>query len=190
MVCSTNVSSSSNTQYSKKYIDELLPTVKIVPAAIQLEIHPQLPQSDITEHAKEKGIHVIAYSPLGSTGSPVATIEPVVKLAEKKGATPVSILLSHHGEFLPPIMFPYLVCVPSPSDDHLLNLTTTVARGNTVLAKSVNADRIKANKELVALDADDLKALDEYSDDIVAKKEWKRFVYPPFGIDFGFPDKS
>jgi hypothetical protein len=93
-------------QYSKKYIDELLPTVKIVPAAIQLEIHPQLPQSDITAYAKEKGIHVIAYSPLGSTGSPVASIEPVVKLAEKKGVTPVSILLSHHGEsfFAFPVM--------------------------------------------------------------------------------------
>lgn len=85
-------------QYSKKYLDELLPKAKIVPAAIQLEVHPWLPQSEITEYSKEKGIHVIAYSPLGSTGSPLATVEPIVKLAEKKGTTPVSVLLSHHSK--------------------------------------------------------------------------------------------
>lgn len=65
-----------------------------------------------------------------------------------------------------------------------------VARGNTVLAKSVNADRIKANKELVAIAPEELKELDAWTNETVAKKEWKRYVYPPFGVDFGFPDKS
>lgn len=64
-----------------------------------------------------------------------------------------------------------------------------VARGHTVLAKSVNPDRITANKNIVDLDADDLKLLDDYSAEIVSKKEWKRYVYPPFGVQFGFPDK-
>jgi len=147
--------------YSKKYLEELLPVAKIVPAINQIENHPALPQTEIVDLCREKGIHVVAYSPLGSTGSPLQSAEPVVKLAEKKGVSPVTILLSHH-----------------------------VARGHTVLAKSVNPDRITSNKNIVDLEADDLKLLDDYSAEIVSKKEWKRYVYPPFGVQFGFPDKS
>jgi glycerol 2-dehydrogenase (NADP+)/D-galacturonate reductase len=69
------------------------------------------------------------------------------------------------------------------------DFTATVARGDTVLAKSVTPERITANKNLIKLDAEDIKLLDEYSAEIVAKKEWKRYVYPPFGVPFGFPDK-
>ncbi len=85
-------------QYSKKYLEELLSTSNIVPAINQIELHPQLPQTEIVELCREKGIHVVAYSPLGSTGSPVASAEPVLKLAEKKGVSPFTILLSHHGK--------------------------------------------------------------------------------------------
>lgn len=74
---------------------------KIVPAINQIENHPALPQTEIVDLCKEKGIHVVAYSPLGSTGSPLQTAEPVVKLAEKKGVSPFTILLSHHSECLP-----------------------------------------------------------------------------------------
>ncbi|KAL6858229.1 H/ACA snoRNP pseudouridylase subunit [Amphichorda felina] len=146
--------------YSKRYLEELLPVAKIVPAVNQIENHPALPQTEIVDLCKAKGIHVVAYSPLGSTGSPLQTAEPVVKLAEKKGVSPVAILLSHH-----------------------------IARGNTVLAKSVTPERITANKDLVELDAEDLKVLDDYSAELVRNKEWKRYVYPPFGVQFGFPDK-
>lgn len=39
----------------------------------------------------------MAYSPLGSTGSPLMSAEPVVKIAEKKGVSPGTVLLSYHG---------------------------------------------------------------------------------------------
>lgn len=65
-----------------------------------------------------------------------------------------------------------------------------VARGSTVLAKSVTPARISANKEIIKLDDEDMKLLNEYSDDLTKKGELKRYVYPPFGVDFGFPDKS
>lgn len=65
-----------------------------------------------------------------------------------------------------------------------------VARGSTVLAKSVTPARIKANLEIVALDADDMKVLNGYSDDLTNKGELHRYVYPPFGVNFGFPDKQ
>lgn len=72
----------------------------------------------------------------------------------------------------------------------LTTKTTTVARGSTVLAKSVTASRIKANLELVDLDAEDLRILDEYSERLVKEGRVERYVYPPFGINFGFPDKN
>jgi hypothetical protein len=59
-----------------------------------------------------------------------------------------------------------------------------------VLAKSVTNERITANKKIVPLDADDMKILNDYSDDLTKKGELHRYVYPPFGINFGFPDKQ
>lgn len=85
--------------YSEKYMNELLETAKITPAINQLEVHPWLPQTGIVELCKKKGIQVVAYSPLGSTGSPLQEAEPVKKLAEKKGVSVFTILLSHHSKF-------------------------------------------------------------------------------------------
>lgn len=59
-----------------------------------------------------------------------------------------------------------------------------------MLAKSVTPERIKANLEVVDLDEADMKLLADYSADLTQKGQLKRYVYPPFGIDFGFPDKS
>ncbi|GJD03827.1 aldo/keto reductase [Colletotrichum higginsianum] len=132
--------------YSVKYLEELLPQAKVVPAVNQIENHPSLPQQEIPPRLDRR---------------PLLTADPVVKIAEKRGVTPSTVLLSYH-----------------------------VARGSTVIAKSVTPARIKANLEIVKLDDEDLKELRAYSDDLTAKKELKRYVYPPFGIDFGFPDKS
>lgn len=84
-------------QYSKKYLEELLATATITPAVNQIENHPSLPQQEIVDLCNDKGIHVVAYSPLGSTGSPLFTAEPVVKIAEKRGVSPGTVLLSYHG---------------------------------------------------------------------------------------------
>lgn len=142
--------------YSKRYLEELLPKVDVVPAANQIENHPLLPQQEIVDFCQEKGIHITAYSPLGSTGSPLMKDPHVVKLAEQKGVTPGCILLSYH-----------------------------VARGSSVLAKSVTPSRIDENKTIVDLNSADLDSLAE-----ISKNGFTRFVYPAFGVDFGFPDKS
>lgn len=65
-----------------------------------------------------------------------------------------------------------------------------VARGSSVLAKSVTPERIEANRNLIELDDADMATIAKYTDDLAAKGEFHRFVYPPFGVDFGFPDKS
>jgi glycerol 2-dehydrogenase (NADP+)/D-galacturonate reductase len=80
--------------------------------------------------------------------------------------------------------------VRAPGEETLANTNLLVARGSTVLAKSVTPERIKANLEIVELDAEDMKGLDEYSADLQRTGGLRRYVYPPFGIDFGFPDKA
>ncbi|KAJ9132350.1 Reductase-like protein [Pleurostoma richardsiae] len=147
--------------YSKKYLEQLLPECTIVPAVNQIENHPDLPQQEIVDLCREKGIHIMAYSPLGSTGGPLMTAEPVLKIAEKHGVKASTVLLSYH-----------------------------IPRGSTVLAKSVTPERIKENMTLIKLDDEDVKLLDDYSDKLTKEGKLQRFVYPPFGIDFGFPDKS
>lgn len=85
--------------YSKRYLEELLPNAEVVPAVNQIENHPSLPQQEIVDLCNERGIHVTAYSPLGSTGSPLFTAEPIVSVAEKRGVKPATVLLSWHGMF-------------------------------------------------------------------------------------------
>jgi hypothetical protein len=58
------------------------------------------------------------------------------------------------------------------------------------LAKSVTPERIQANRNLVELDESDLKLINDYSDELKKTGNLKRYVYPPFGVDFGFPDRS
>ncbi|RDW76980.1 hypothetical protein BP6252_05033 [Coleophoma cylindrospora] len=147
--------------YSLKYLPELLAAATIVPAANQIEQHPSLPQQEIVDFCKEKGIHITAYSPLGSTGSPMLTSAPVVEVAKKRNVTPASVLLSYH-----------------------------IARGSSVLAKSVTPARIKANMDLIRLDESDMKILNDYSDDLKKNGKLHRYVYPAFGVDLGFPDRS
>ncbi|CAG8052783.1 unnamed protein product [Penicillium salamii] len=148
--------------YSVKYLEELLPQATIVPAANQIENHPSLPQQEIVDFCNKAGIHITAYSPLGSTGSPMFTAAPIVAIAEKRGVTPAAVLLSYH-----------------------------IARGSSVLAKSVTPARIEANrKDLIKLDAEDIATLRKYSDGLQAEGKLQRFVFPPFGQTFGFPDKE
>ncbi|KAJ5931736.1 hypothetical protein N7516_006225 [Penicillium verrucosum] len=148
--------------YSLQFLEELMPHATIVPAANQIENHPLLPQQEIVDFCNKAGIHITAYSPLGSTGSPLFTAEPIVAVAEKRGVTPATVLLSWH-----------------------------IARGSSVLAKSVTPARIEANRtDLIHLDAEDLASLRKYSDGLQAEGKVQRFVYPPFGVNFGFPDKQ
>ena len=72
--------------------------------------------------------------------------------------------------------------------DHKLILL--VARGNSVLAKSVTLERIESNMSIVKLDDSDMKILNDYSAELAKSGKLVRYVYPAFGVDFGFPDQS
>lgn len=58
-----------------------------------------------------------------------------------------------------------------------------------MLAKSVTPTRIEANHKLIQLDSKDMAAIGKYAEESAAKNGVTRFVYPPFGVKFGFPDK-
>uniref|UniRef100_A0A673LV60 alcohol dehydrogenase (NADP(+)) n=1 Tax=Sinocyclocheilus rhinocerous TaxID=307959 RepID=A0A673LV60_9TELE len=84
----------------------LLSVAKIPPAVNQVELHPYLVQSDLTEFCKSKNIALTAYSPFGSPGRPsefqrrdtdpmMLLQDPVVgEIAKKHKRTPV--LLRYH----------------------------------------------------------------------------------------------
>ncbi|KAI9684933.1 MAG: hypothetical protein M1822_005582 [Bathelium mastoideum] len=142
--------------YSVKFLEQILSIATITPAANQIENHPYLPQQEIVDFCQSKGILVEAYSPLGSTGSPLFEEQGVQEVAKKHNVTAGAVLLSYH-----------------------------VARGVVVLAKSVTLSRIEENRNIIKLDSADVAALDGIS----KSKGIKRFVYPPFGVNVGFPDK-
>jgi glycerol 2-dehydrogenase (NADP+) len=63
------------------------------PAVNQVELHPYNPSHKLVAYCKEKGIHITAYSPLGSTDSPLYKDSTLLEIAEKKGKTPQQCLL-------------------------------------------------------------------------------------------------
>jgi glycerol 2-dehydrogenase (NADP+) len=54
-----------------------------------------------------------------------------------------------------------------------------------VLAKSVTPARIEQNRTVIQLDEQDLSTLNK-----ISQSAPKRYVYPEFGVNFGFPDKQ
>jgi glycerol 2-dehydrogenase (NADP+) len=178
--------------YSVKYLEKLLAQATITPAANQIENHPLLPQQEIVDFCKEKGIHITAYSPLGSTGSPLFKDEGVLAVAEKHKVGPATVLLSYHRACPVPLLslsfpLPLYFFIFEASNPLSLSLLTscTVARNSSVLAKSVTPSRIDENRKLISLDADELEQLEA----VQKKNGPTRYVYPPFGVDVGFADK-
>lgn len=84
--------------YSVRYLEELLPQATVIPAVNQIENHPCLPQNEIVEFCKSRNILITAYSPLGTTGSPLASDPGVLAIAEKHRKPATAILLSYHSK--------------------------------------------------------------------------------------------
>lgn len=59
----------------------------------QIELHPCNPSPKLIEYLKTKGIHATAYSPLGSTDSPLGKNEALLTIAKKHNKSPQLVLL-------------------------------------------------------------------------------------------------
>ncbi|KAG1114593.1 hypothetical protein G6F42_014144 [Rhizopus arrhizus] len=107
------------------HLEKLAITAKIPPAVNQVELHPYLPQQDLVEY-------LCAYSPLGSSDSPLMKDEAIIAIANKYNATTAQILISWGIE-----------------------------RGYAVLPKSVTPSRIISNLKDVHLEPQDFESINK-----------------------------
>ena len=79
-------------------LDGLLPiyeSARIKPAVVQVESHPYLPETELLEFCREKGIVLLAFAPLGHGMRPGPLEDPVItEIAEQVGKTPAQVLLA------------------------------------------------------------------------------------------------
>ncbi len=79
-------------------LDKLRPvyeSARIKPAVVQVEAHPYLPETELLEFCKEKGIVFLAFAPLGHGMRPGPLEDPVIlAIAARVGKTPAQVLLA------------------------------------------------------------------------------------------------
>ncbi|CAE6401405.1 unnamed protein product [Rhizoctonia solani] len=107
---------------SVEFLERLLKEAQVIPA---------VNQTDVIELCREKGITLTAYSPLGSTNSPLLADPTVTKIAEAHGVHPARILVSLWAN----------------------------TSGIAVLPKSVNPKRIAENNKVVELAPEEIAEL-------------------------------
>jgi len=73
----------------------LYESARIKPAVVQVEAHPYLPETELLEFCKEKGIVFLAFAPLGHGIRPGPLEDPVISaIAAKVGKTLAQVLLA------------------------------------------------------------------------------------------------
>ncbi|CAD5320679.1 unnamed protein product [Arabidopsis thaliana] len=107
--------------FSTKKLADLLELARVPPAVNQVECHPSWRQTKLQEFCKSKGVHLCAYSPLGSPGTTWLKSDvlknPILNMvAEKLGKSPAQVALRWGLQM-----------------------------GHSVLPKSTNEGRIKEN---------------------------------------------
>jgi 2,5-diketo-D-gluconate reductase A len=80
--------------FTQRHLQRLLDETGTVPAVNQVELHPDLAQSELRGFHAEHGIVTEAWSPLAQGG--LLTEQSLVALGEKYGKTPAQIILRWH----------------------------------------------------------------------------------------------
>jgi alcohol dehydrogenase (NADP+) len=79
-------------------LDQLKPiyeSARIKPAAVQVESHPYLPETELLEYCKQKGIVFLAFAPLGHGMKPGPLEDPAItNIAARVGKTPAQVALA------------------------------------------------------------------------------------------------
>lgn len=77
---------------SQTQLETVIETGTVRPALVQVERHPYQPQTDLIEYCHERGIRVVAHSPLSAPG---LLDEPVLAaIAEEYGLSPAGVVLA------------------------------------------------------------------------------------------------
>lgn len=80
---------------SVEQLREIFDGARIKPAAVQVEAHPHLPQTELLEFCRSKGVVMIAFAPLGHGIRPGVLEDPaVISVSQRLNKTPAQILLS------------------------------------------------------------------------------------------------
>ncbi len=128
--------------FNRQRVQDLLNQATILPEMNQVEMHPYLQQKELKQFCESNGVHLTAYSPLGSgdrpdrmkqEAEPVLFEDPLIKeLAGTHGCTPAQVLIAW-----------------------------AATRGTAVIPKSTNPKRIKENLDAaeVALSEEDMNRL-------------------------------
>ncbi|REE05585.1 aldo/keto reductase [Marinoscillum furvescens] len=126
-------------------IELIAQSAKVMPEMNQVEMHPFLPQHKLVNYCQSKGIHLTAYSPLGSSDRPrkqenepsLMGHEVVKTIADAQGVTAAQVLLAWQ-----------------------------VNRGVAVIPKSTNEGRLKQNLEAasIELSEDQMKHLNDLNE--------------------------
>ena len=126
--------------FNSQQIEEVFGFARVKPAVLQIECHPYLNQERLIAFAKEKGLTVTAYSPLGSPDRPWAK-EGEPSLLEDSGIQAVADKYQKTNAH---------VCI-----------RFQVERGVVVIPKSVTPARIDANLNVFdfKLSAEDLELM-------------------------------
>jgi aldehyde reductase len=79
-------------------LDQLRPlyeSAQIKPAVVQVEAHPYLPETELLEFCKAKGVVFLAFAPLGHGIRPGPLEDPIIsRIAARIGKTPAQVLLA------------------------------------------------------------------------------------------------
>ena len=76
-------------------LQRIYDSARVKPAVIQVESHPYLPETELLDYCKAKGIVFLAFAPLGHGISPGPLEDPVVTaIATRVGKTPAQVLLA------------------------------------------------------------------------------------------------
>jgi len=158
LVKNGKVRSIGASNFSQMMLEKILPTAEIIPAVNQLELHLYNPQIRLLNYLTSKTIVPQAYSPLGSTNSPLFADEVATEIARKYGLETADVLLGY-----------------------------LLAKDVVVLPKSVTPARIEANFTGALAAYNKLTAADVAKlDGVAASGKQKRLITPPWGVDLGF----
>ena len=73
-------------------VDEVRGATSLAVDALQVEMHPLLPQADLRAYCDDRGIDVVAYGPLGN--GLVLDVPELVEVADRHGVSPARVSLA------------------------------------------------------------------------------------------------